>query len=148
MSEPLGVPFGESRLRLVSTRCGQEPTLAGLHLARSAGFQTCCIADFKVGGAMEFGLPADLEIPDTADLEVCATLVAGCAELCCIASFQPARPFEVATPCRLAIGVTADWKTCATEQRFMGKFNLQDRTRIEAMNQASSSSSLVLVLDL
>ena len=43
---------------------------------RSAGFQTCCVADFQVG-AVEFGWPADLEIRDTADLEVCATLVAG-----------------------------------------------------------------------
>ena len=43
---------------------------------RSAGFQTCCIADFQVGNTVEFGWPADLEIRDTADLEVCATLVA------------------------------------------------------------------------
>ena len=42
---------------------------------RSAGFQTCCVADFQVGSAVEFGRPADLEIRDTADLEVCATLV-------------------------------------------------------------------------
>ena len=44
--------------------------------SRSAGFQTCCVADFQVGSAMECGRPADLEIRDTADLEVCATLVA------------------------------------------------------------------------
>ena len=43
---------------------------------RSAGFQTCCIADFQVGNTVEFGWPADLEIRDTADLEVCATSVA------------------------------------------------------------------------
>ena len=43
---------------------------------RSAGFQTCCIADFQVGNTVEFGWPADSEIRDTADLEVCATLVA------------------------------------------------------------------------
>jgi hypothetical protein len=43
---------------------------------RSAGFQTCCIADFQVGNTVEFGWPADLEIRDTADLEVCATLIA------------------------------------------------------------------------
>ena len=45
---------------------------------RSAGFQTCCVADFQVGNAVQFGWPADLEIRDTADLEVCATLVAVC----------------------------------------------------------------------
>jgi len=32
--------------------------------------------DFQVGNKVEFGWPADLEIRDTADLEVCATLVA------------------------------------------------------------------------
>ena len=32
---------------------------------RSAGFQTCCIADFQVGRVVEFGWPADLEIRDT-----------------------------------------------------------------------------------
>src|SRR5208282_4571254 len=37
----------------------------------SAGFQTCCIADFKIGGACERS--AGLETRDTADLEVCAT---------------------------------------------------------------------------
>ena len=44
------------------------------HLAkqRSAGFQTCCIADFQVGSAVL--RPAGLETRDTADLEVCATL--------------------------------------------------------------------------
>jgi len=35
---------------------------------RSAGFQTCCIADFQVGSAAL--RPAGLETRDTADLEV------------------------------------------------------------------------------
>jgi hypothetical protein len=37
----------------------------------SAGFQTCCVADFQVGTtALRL---AGLETRDTADLEVCAT---------------------------------------------------------------------------
>jgi hypothetical protein len=41
-------------------------------LCRSAGFQTCCAADFQVGStALQ---PAGLETRGTADLEVCATL--------------------------------------------------------------------------
>jgi hypothetical protein len=45
---------------------------AGPPVSRSAGFQTCCVADFQVGtGALR---PAGLETRDTADLEVCATL--------------------------------------------------------------------------
>jgi hypothetical protein len=39
---------------------------------RSAGFQTCRIADFQVGSSALW--PAGLETRDTADLEVCATL--------------------------------------------------------------------------
>src|SRR5688572_30983063 len=39
----------------------------------SAGFQTCCIADFQVGRV--FWRSAGLETRDTADLEVCATLL-------------------------------------------------------------------------
>ena len=35
---------------------------------RSAGFQTCCAADFQIGTPQ-----AGLETRDTADLEVCAT---------------------------------------------------------------------------
>jgi hypothetical protein len=42
--------------------------------ARSAGFQTCCIADFQVGRMLENARPAGLETRDTADLEVCATV--------------------------------------------------------------------------
>jgi hypothetical protein len=41
---------------------------------RSAGFQTCCIADFQVGKVLENARPAGLETRDTADLEVCATV--------------------------------------------------------------------------
>ena len=37
----------------------------------SAGFQTCCIADFQIGGVSECERPAGLETCDTADLEVC-----------------------------------------------------------------------------
>jgi hypothetical protein len=60
----------------------QAATIPGTRRGRrSAGFQTCCIADFQVGSAMEFGWPADLEIRDTADLEVCATFV-GAAPRC------------------------------------------------------------------
>jgi hypothetical protein len=39
---------------------------------RSAGFQTCCIADFQAGSPALW--PAGLDTRDTADLEVCATL--------------------------------------------------------------------------
>jgi hypothetical protein len=42
--------------------------------ARSAGFQTCCIADFQVDRVLENARPAGLETRDTADLEVCATV--------------------------------------------------------------------------
>jgi hypothetical protein len=58
---------------------------------RSAGFQTCFIADFQVGGARVVVRPAGLETRppsavlrrtgDTADLEVCATLVAAAPHL-------------------------------------------------------------------
>src|SRR5208283_3486341 len=41
--------------------------------ACSAGFQTCCVADFQVGVALEIAQIAGLETRDTADLEVCAT---------------------------------------------------------------------------
>jgi hypothetical protein len=41
-------------------------------ILRSAGFQTCCAADFQVGATAL--RPAGLETCDTADLEVCATL--------------------------------------------------------------------------
>src|SRR5439155_1548859 len=40
-----------------------------------AGFQTCCIADFQIGGACDTARFAGLETHDTADLEVCATSV-------------------------------------------------------------------------
>ena len=48
--------------------------------ARSAGFQTCRIADFQVGKALGITQFAGLETRDTADLEVCATgAVSNCA---------------------------------------------------------------------
>jgi len=49
---------------------------------RSAGFQTCCVADFQIGRAWKYLArpvevrPAGLETCDTADLEVCATISA------------------------------------------------------------------------
>ena len=43
--------------------------------ARSAGFQTCRIADFQVGKTLKSTPFAGLETRDTADLEVCATRV-------------------------------------------------------------------------
>ena len=45
---------------------------ADLPSLRSAGFQTCCIAGFQAGSPALW--LAGLEIRDTADLEVCATL--------------------------------------------------------------------------
>src|SRR5688572_11508647 len=42
-----------------------------------AGFQTCCIADFQVGRCAKFAGDAGLETCDTADLEVCATILGG-----------------------------------------------------------------------
>ena len=50
---------------------------ASAHCPRSAGFQTCRIADFQIGNALQRHLNysrfADLEICDTADWEVGAT---------------------------------------------------------------------------
>ena len=52
---------------------------ASAHCPRSAGFQTCRIADFQIGNApklqrhLNYSRFADLEIRDTADLEVGAT---------------------------------------------------------------------------
>jgi hypothetical protein len=54
--------FGKARL-------GRSLALPNL---RSAGFQTCCGADFPVGATTL--RPAGLETCGTADLEVCATL--------------------------------------------------------------------------
>ena len=42
---------------------------------RSAGFQTCGIADFQVGRACEFGQRAGLKTRDTAGLEARATIL-------------------------------------------------------------------------
>jgi hypothetical protein len=39
----------------------------------SAGFQTCCIADFQIGSSSKHPASAGLETRDTADSEVCAT---------------------------------------------------------------------------
>jgi hypothetical protein len=43
---------------------------------RSAGFQTCCIADFQIGELHDVARGAGLETRDTADLEVGATVEA------------------------------------------------------------------------
>jgi len=43
---------------------------------RSAGFQTCCVADFQIGATRQVVRSAGLETRDTADSEVCATGVA------------------------------------------------------------------------
>jgi hypothetical protein len=48
-------------------------TRAADRIARSAGFQTCRIADFQVGVVFNVVRPAGLETRNTADLEVCAT---------------------------------------------------------------------------
>jgi hypothetical protein len=42
----------------------------------TAGFQTCCIADFQIGQPYDVVPLAGLETCDTADLEVCATICA------------------------------------------------------------------------
>src|SRR5256885_12356657 len=52
----------------------------------SAGFQTCCVADFQIGGACDGARLAGFETPETADFEGCGTLVAG---------FAPSIPFSV-----------------------------------------------------
>ena len=57
----------ENKAHLDTAAIGRE------RAAGSAGFQTCCIADFQVGGAVELVRRAGLETRDTADLEVCAT---------------------------------------------------------------------------
>ena len=41
---------------------------------RSAGFQTCCIADFQIGCALDVLRRAGLETGDTAGSEACATV--------------------------------------------------------------------------
>ena len=43
------------------------------HPLRSAGFQTCCVADFLVGPVLNGAQAAGLETRDTAGLETCAT---------------------------------------------------------------------------
>ena len=50
-------------------------TAAPAAQSRSAGFQTCCIADFQIGWALDVLRRAGLETGDTADLEVCATVL-------------------------------------------------------------------------
>ena len=56
---------------------GSRTSRAASSSAGSAGFQTCCIADFQVGWRLECPHAAGLETCDTADLEVCATRLAG-----------------------------------------------------------------------
>jgi hypothetical protein len=59
---------GGQRIRCICP--AQEGGMSGAN--RSAGFKTCCAADFQVGIAAVW--PADLETRGKADLEVCATL--------------------------------------------------------------------------
>jgi hypothetical protein len=58
-----------------------DNTSEATRLPRSAGFQTCCIADFQVGKVVEITQFAGLETRDTADLEVCATGAAAVASV-------------------------------------------------------------------
>ena len=118
-------------------------TSAATVIKRSAGFQTCCIADFSIGGAPKHQRPlsivrlADLEIHDTADWEVgatgavsrCTCLVTSTATMiersagfrtCRIADFliggapKNQRPLSVARLADLEIHDTADWEVGAT----------------------------------
>jgi hypothetical protein len=66
--------FGKLRMLRESLR-------RSLQTLRSAGFQTCCVADFQVGNASHGGAAADLETRDTADLEVGATVREFCRGL-------------------------------------------------------------------
>jgi len=50
-------------------------------LVRSAGFPTCCIADFLIGKLSDVAGSAGLETRDTAELEVCATADDGAGAL-------------------------------------------------------------------
>ena len=54
---------------------------------RSAGFQTCCIADFQIGRSYDVVRPAGLETCATGDLEVCATVHSPCCRLFAIFMF-------------------------------------------------------------
>jgi len=71
---------------------------------RSAGFQTCRIADFPIGQSRDGARLAGLETCGTADLEVCATIDArritsirilslrcrfGCGQICPVQSLLP-----------------------------------------------------------
>src|SRR6266568_1208914 len=58
----------DDRFRVTGYSVARAPTAEG-----SAGFQTCCIADFQVGWAGKLPRLAGLETRDTADLEICAT---------------------------------------------------------------------------
>jgi len=60
------------KLALPHLKAARYVFSAGILMLRSAGFQTCRIADFQVGSAAL--RPAGLETRGTADLEVCATL--------------------------------------------------------------------------
>ena len=70
--------FPQSLFGLPGYSCSYA-TFHELARRRSAGFQTCRIADFPIGGALRNrarcigGRSAGLETRDTADLEVCAT---------------------------------------------------------------------------
>src|ERR1019366_10313248 len=93
------------------SRATPAMTVEGAHLGtttirqdvptRSAGFQTCCIADFQVGRVLENARPAGLETRDTADLEVCATMaVPRCAPSPVTCHLSPVVQPPIKTSCQ------------------------------------------------
>jgi hypothetical protein len=64
----------ESRIRDCSRRAGHCYSVKAAQ-KRSAGFQTCCIADFQIGSACDVVRRAGLETGDTAGSEACATML-------------------------------------------------------------------------
>src|SRR5437867_2467065 len=89
-STPLGLPglrLRAIRPTLPFLTASQEPSLRFRSNARwlsapgrkfgdvfcSAGFQTCCVADFQIRKRPDKGRSADWEVGDTAGLETCVT---------------------------------------------------------------------------
>jgi hypothetical protein len=64
---------------------------AELPAFRGAGFQTCCVAGFQTRWPDPLTCAADLEVGDTADLEVCATLNRYGRGLPALPSMSPAK---------------------------------------------------------
>jgi hypothetical protein len=90
---------------------------------RTAGFQTCRIADFQIGRAWKCRAPwigrrpAGLATRDTADLAVCGTPATGTAGFptCCIADFQIGRAWT----CR-AVWICTRAASLATREPKLG----------------------------